>query len=78
MITSTDTLIEEVNTAGVTIKEEVDGYSWHVNGTELAGKRTTAVAAVATAIHQMRCMLEAIQRDMMLLAQRDHIAANSP
>lgn len=57
-ITTTDTLLEEVNTAGVTITEGPDGYVWRIDGTDLEGKKATAVGAVGTAVHQMRCLLE--------------------
>jgi len=57
-ITTTDTSLEEVNTAGVTITEDPDGYVWRIDGTDLEGKKATAVGAVGTAVHQMRCLLE--------------------
>ncbi len=60
-ITSTDNLLAEVNSAGVTIQETADGYTWQIDKTGLAGKQTTAVTAIATAIHQMRCLLETTQ-----------------
>ncbi len=70
-ITSTDNLLSEVNSAGITVKETVDGYTWQVNGTGLAGRRTTAVAAVGSAIHQMRCLLDSLQHP----AQQDQEGA---
>ncbi len=63
-ITTTVTLLEEVNTAGVTISESPDGYVWHIDGTDLEGKKTTAVGAVGTAVHQMRCLLEMTRREV--------------
>ena len=60
-LTTTDNLLREVNSTGVTIVEVVDGYEWRIGGTDLTGKRTTAVAAVGSAIHQMRCLLETMQ-----------------
>jgi len=60
-LTTTENLLREVNSTGVTIVEVVDGYEWRIGGTDLTGKRTTAVAAVGSAIHQMRCLLETMQ-----------------
>jgi hypothetical protein len=62
-ITTTDMLLQEVNTAGITVEECPDGYAWRINGTELAGKKTTAMAAVGVAIHQMRCLLDTTRRE---------------
>ncbi len=63
-ITTTDMLLEEVNTAGVAVEEYADGYTWRIDGTGLAGKKTTAVAAVGVAIHQMRCLLDMTRREL--------------
>lgn len=57
-ITTTDLLLQEVRTAGVTIAEQSDGYAWCIEGyADLTGVRPTAIDAVCTAIHQMRCLL---------------------
>ena len=63
-ITTTDALLEEVNTAGMTITECSDGYTWKIDGTDLQGKKTTAVGAVGIAIHQVRCLLEMTRREL--------------
>lgn len=62
-ITTTDLLLEEVNTAGITVEECPDGYTWRIDGTDRAGKKTTVVAAVDVAIHQMRCLLDMTRRE---------------
>ncbi len=69
-ITTTDTLLEEVNTAGITIEEHPDGYAWRIDGTDLAGKKTTAVGAVGVAIHQMRCLLDMTRRALETTRQQ--------
>ena len=69
-ITTTDRLLEEVNTAGITITECPNGYTWRVDNTDLEGKRTTAVGAVGTAIHQMRCLLETTRREVEATRRR--------
>ncbi len=69
-ITTTDQLVGEVNTAGITIEEHVDGYTWRIDGTDLEGKKTTAVGAVGTAVHQMRCLLEMTRRELEATRQR--------
>ena len=74
-ITTTDTLLREINTSGITVTEEVDGYAWSIDETEIKGKKTTAVAAVGTAIHQMRCALQFAQRELQQL--RDTQQVNS-
>ena len=61
-ITTTDLLLEEINTAGITVEECSDGYRWHIDGTDIAGKQTTAVTAVGVAVHQMRCLLDMTRR----------------
>jgi hypothetical protein len=63
-ITTTDALLDEVNTAGVTITECSDGYTWKIDGTDLQGKKTTAVGAVGIAIHQMRCQLDMTRQEL--------------
>ncbi|MGH2496524.1 MAG: hypothetical protein ACRDIV_17640 [Ktedonobacteraceae bacterium] len=64
-ITTTDRLLEEVNTSGVTISEEEDGYHWQVDAMEdLKGVSTTAVRAVGVTIHQMRCLLHIKQGEV--------------
>jgi hypothetical protein len=63
-ITTTDALLEEVNTTGITVEECPDGYTWRIDGTGLAGKKTTAVAAVGVAIHQMCCLLDMTRREL--------------
>ena len=70
-ITTTDILLLEVNSAGITIREESDGFHWWVNGyADTRGTTTTAVNAVATSIHQMRCLLDA-QHQELGQAQRE-------
>ncbi len=68
-LTTTDSLLREINTTGITVTEHSDGYHWRIDGTDLAGQRTTAVAAIGTAIHQLRCALELTQRELQLAQQ---------
>lgn len=69
-ITTTDLLLEEINTAGITVEECSDGYSWRIDGTDIAGKKTTAVAAVGVAVHQMCCLLDMTRRALETTQQQ--------
>ena len=68
-LTTTDSLLQEVNTSGITIVEKSDGYHWHIDGTEIAGHKTTAIAAVGSAIHHLRCLFAMTQRDLQSLKE---------
>lgn len=58
-LTTTDALLEEINSTGsISVWEEADGYHWRVDGTNITGKRTTAVGAVGTAIYHLRWYYE--------------------
>ncbi len=63
-LTTTDSLLREINTSGITVTEHSDGYHWTIDGTELAGQRTTAVAALGSAIHQLCCLLALTRREL--------------
>ena len=69
-ITTTDLLLEEINTAGISVEECSDGYRWRIDGTDITGKQTTAVAAVGVAVHQMRCLLEMTRRELEATRRR--------
>lgn len=73
-ITTTDALLEEVNTAGITVTEESDGYHWCIDGTDAAGKKTTAVAVVGVAIHQLRGLWLQARRELERLEQERRTA----
>ncbi len=70
-ITTTDSLLREINTSGITFVEQSDGYHWTIDGTDLAGQRTTAIAAIGSAIHQLCCLLETSRRQLQA-AQRQN------
>ncbi len=63
---TTDSLLREINTTGITVTEHSDGYHWTIDGTDLAGQRTTAIAAIGSAIHQLCYLLEASRRKLEL------------
>ena len=67
---TTDLLLEEINTAGITVEACSDGYSWRIDGTDIAGRQTTAVAAIGVAIHQMRCLLDMTRRALDAAGQQ--------
>ena len=69
-MTSTDALLEEIDQTGISVWEEVDGYHWRINGTELAGHRTTAVGAVCAAIHQMNSVFESTKHELERLQKQ--------
>lgn len=60
----------QITTAGITVTEESDGYHWCIDGTDTAGKQTTAVAAVGVAVHQMRCLLNMTRRALETTKQQ--------
>ncbi len=71
-ITTTDNLLGEINTSGITVVEQSDGYHWTIDGTDLSGQRTTAIAAIGSAIHQLCCLLETGRRQLQA-AQRQSV-----
>ncbi len=79
-ITTTDSLLREINMSGITIVEQSDGYHWTIDGTDLEGQRTTAIAAIGSAIHQLCYLLETSRRQLQA-AQRqsvpEHIVGRS-
>ncbi len=63
-ITTTDSLLREINTTGITVVEQSDGYHWRIDRTDLAGYRTTAVAALGSALHQLCSTLALTRREL--------------
>lgn len=61
-LTTTDALLQEVNGSGITIIEQPDGYHWVLDGTDVSGHKRTATAAVAVAVHQLRCQRDQERR----------------
>lgn len=58
-LTTTDALLEEVNSAGgISIWEASDGYHWRIDGTDIGGQRTTAAGAVGTAIYHLHLLYQ--------------------
>lgn len=53
-LTSTDRLVAEVGTGGLTLTPVSEGYHWKVEGTDFEGSGTTAVNAVGRAIAILR------------------------
>jgi hypothetical protein len=61
---TTDTLLKEINTSGIVVTEHSDGYHWEIPELGLSGRKTTAVAAIGSAIHQVLYELETAQREL--------------
>jgi hypothetical protein len=55
-ITTTDNLLADIDTSGITILEDDDGYHWCIDGTEMQGIKQTASGALGIAIHHLRCL----------------------
>jgi hypothetical protein len=51
-LTTTDTLLNALHVAGLTLTETTSGYSWAVD--DLHGKATNAINAVSDAIYHVR------------------------
>jgi hypothetical protein len=58
-VTTTDRLLDEVRSAGVSIEETSDGYRWRIG--DDTGTATTAVAAVGQALYRLRMRLEGVE-----------------
>lgn len=57
-ITTTDSLLAEIQAAGVEIEEQGDGYRWSLPSLGLGGHATTAARAAGCALYQLRLSLE--------------------
>lgn len=55
-ITTTDNLLADTSTSGISIIEEDDGYHWFIDGTDIQGVKQTASGALGLAIHHLRCL----------------------
>jgi hypothetical protein len=63
-VTTTDKLLEEVNTRGVHIEEHEDGYHWQVEGLEDQGKCPTAIGAIGAVVLDLRYLVECKDREL--------------